>query len=93
MQPTSDGLSLVPYTGPDAGQITVESELNKLARNVSFGHGVHAGIHWRTDSDYSMTLGEAMAISILQDKGRTYQEKFTVSFRKLDGNMVTVSNK
>jgi hypothetical protein len=93
MQPTSDGLSLVPYTGPDAGQITVESELNKLARNVSFGHGVHAGIHWRTDTDYSMTLGEAMAISILQDKGRTYQEKFTVSFRKLDGNMVTVSNK
>src|ERR1019366_2789779 len=68
--PTNDGLALVPYTGPDAGQITVGGELNKLARNVSFGHGVHAGIHWRSDTDWSMTLGEAMAISALQDKAQ-----------------------
>src|SRR5271165_5770932 len=43
--PTSDGLSLVPYTDSDAGQITVNGELNKIAHNVSFGHGLHAGIH------------------------------------------------
>ena len=90
--PSSDGLSLVPYTGPDAGQITVNTELNKLARNVSFGHGVGAGIHWRTDTDYSMLLGEAMAISYLQDKAQTYHEKFTVSLTKLDGTVVTISN-
>jgi hypothetical protein len=90
--PSSDGLSLLPYSGPDAGQITVGGELNKLARNVSFGHGVHAGIHWRTDTDYSMTLGEAMAISYLQDKAKTYNEKFSVTFTKLDGNKVTISN-
>jgi hypothetical protein len=90
--PTNDGLSLVPYTGSDAGQISVGGELNKLARNVSFGHGVHAGIHWRTDTDWSMTLGEAMAIGILQDKAKCYNEKFTISFTKLDGNKVTLSN-
>ena len=90
--PSNDGLSLLPYTGPDAGQITVNTELNKLARNVSFGHGVGAGIHWRTDTDYSMLLGEAMAISYLQDKAQTYHEKFTVSLTKLDGTVVTISN-
>ncbi len=51
--PSNDGLSLVPYTGGDAGQITVNGELNKLAHNVTFGHGIHAGIHWRMDCDWS----------------------------------------
>lgn len=90
--PSSDGLSLGAYTGSDAGQITVGSELNKLARNISFGHGVLAGIHWRADTDWSMTLGEAMAISILQDKAHCYNEKFSISFTKLDGNKVTITN-
>jgi hypothetical protein len=89
MMPTDDGLGLVPYTGP---ALTVGGELNKLARNVTFGHGVLAGIHWRADSDWSMTLGEAMAIAILQDKAKTYNEKFTVSFTKLDGHKVTITN-
>jgi hypothetical protein len=90
LQPSSDGLSLVPYTGGDA--LTVGGELNKLARNVSFGHGVGAGIHWRTDTDWSMTLGEAMAIQMLSDRGKTYNEKFTISFTKLDGNKCTITN-
>jgi hypothetical protein len=90
--PTNDGLGLVAYTGSDAGQITVGGELNKLARNVSFGHGVLAGIHWRADTDWSMTLGEAMAIGILQDKAKGYNEKFSITFAKLDGNNVTISN-
>jgi len=37
--PTEDGLSLVSYTASDAGQLTVNGELNKLGHNVSFGHG------------------------------------------------------
>jgi hypothetical protein len=90
--PSSDGLSLGAYTGSDAGQITVGTELNKLARNVSFGHGVLAGIHWRTDTDWSMTLGEALAISMLQDRAQCYNEKFSITFTKLDGNKVTITN-
>jgi len=92
MVPTSDGLSLVPYTGPDAGQITVNGELNKLCRNTSFGHGVGAGIHWRTDTEYSMLLGEAAALSFLQDRAQCYHEKFSVNITKLDGTVVTISN-
>jgi hypothetical protein len=89
---SSDGTSLVQYTGSDAGQITVGGELNKLARNITFGHGVLAGIHWRTDSDYAMLLGEAMAISYLNDLARSYHEKFSVTFTKLEGNEITISN-
>lgn len=92
LAPTSDGLSLAPYTGPDAGQLTINGELNKLAHNVTFGHGIHAGIHWRSDSEQSMLLGEAIAISVLQDRARCYNEKFTVSFTKLDGTTATISN-
>lgn len=90
--PVNDGLSLVPYTGTDAGQITVNGELNKLANNVSFGHGIHAGIHWRTDTSSSVQLGEAVTISMLQDRAATYAEKFTVSLTKIDGTTATISN-
>jgi len=90
--PSNDGLSLLPYTGGDAGQITVGGELNKIANNVSFGHGILSGIHWRSDTDSSIKLGEALAISVLQDKARTYHEKFTVNFTKIDGTIATISN-
>jgi hypothetical protein len=92
MLPTDNGLALVPYTGSDAGQMTVNGELNKLANNVSFGHGIHAGIHWRTDTSASVQLGEAVAISMLQDRASTYAEKFTVNLTKIDGTIATISN-
>ena len=90
--PTPGGLSLVPYTGNDAGRLTVNGELNKLAHNVSFGHGILDGVHWRSDTDCSIQLGEAVAISILQDRARTYREPFTVSLTKIDGTIATISN-
>jgi hypothetical protein len=89
---TNDGLSLVPYIGSDAGQLTVSGELNKLANNVSFAHGIHAGIHWRSDTSSSIQLGEAVAIGMLQDRAQCYAEKFTVSFAKIDGTIATISN-
>ena len=91
--PTSDGLSLAPYTGSDAAQLTVNGELNKLGHNISFGHGVHAGIHWRSDSDTSLFLGEAVALRCLGDKARTYNEPFTVQLTKFDGTIATISNR
>ena len=85
--------SLVPYTGSDAGEITVNGELNKIANNVSFGHGIHAGIHWRSDTSSSIQLGEAVTIGMLQDRAATYAEKFTISFKKIDGSIATISLK
>ena len=91
--PTSDGLSLEPYTGSDAGKLTVNGELNKLGHNVTFGHGIHAGIHWRSDSDTSLLLGEAVALSLLRDRAKTYNEPFTISLTKFDGTTTTISNR
>ena len=88
--PTSDGLSLVPYTGSDV--LTVNGELNKLGHNVSYGHGIHAGIHWRSDTDTSLVLGEAVALSFLRDRAQTYNEPFTVNLTKFDGTTATISN-
>jgi hypothetical protein len=90
--PTPDGLSLVPYTGADAGQLTVNGELAKLGHNVSFGHGIHAGIHWRSDTDTSLLFGEAVALNILQHKAKTYNEPFTIHLTKFDGSTATISN-
>ena len=45
-----------------------------------------------SDTDASIKLGEALAISILQDRALTYHEKFTVSFSKIDGTTATISN-
>jgi len=92
VMPAPDGLSLVPYTGADAGELTVNGELAKLGHNVSFGHGIHAGIHWRSDTDTSLLLGEAVALSILRHKARTYNEPFTIELTKFDGSTATISN-
>lgn len=90
--PTSDGLALTPYTAADAGQLTVNGELNKLGHNVTFAHGIHAGIHWRSDSDTSLLLGEAVALNFLRNRAPTYNEPFTVSLKKFDGTTATISN-
>ncbi len=90
--PSSDGTTLNAYTGSDAGQLTVDGELHKLASNISFGHGIHGGIHWRSDTVTSIQLGEAVALSVLQDRVHLYNEKFTVKLKKLDGSVATLSN-
>ncbi|MGB8257008.1 MAG: vanadium-dependent haloperoxidase [Pseudonocardiaceae bacterium] len=93
VMPTADGTSLSPYAAPVGHGLTVNGELNKLAHNISFGHGIHAGIHWRSDTDTSIQLGEAIALSYLQDRAHTYNEKFEVSLQKVDGTTVTISHR
>jgi hypothetical protein len=90
--PNSNGTATAAYTGPDAGSLTVDGELHKLASNISFGHGTLAGIHWRSDTVTSIQLGEAVALSYLRDRAHTYNEQFSVSLKKLDGTIATISN-
>ncbi len=85
--PSADGLSLLPYSGPD---LTLGGEMNKLAANIAIGRN-HAGVHWRSDYQESLKLGEALAISILKDQRATYNEKFAgFTFTKFDGTTITV---
>lgn len=85
--PDATGSTLVPYTGP---ALTAGNEIDKLASNIAVGR-IPAGVHWRSDSEEAMRLGEACAISVLQDMRRTWNEKFDgFSFRKFDGTTVTI---
>ncbi len=88
--PSADGTALQPWNGSDS--LTVNGELHKLAHNISFGHGIHAGIHWRSDTDVSIQLGEAIALSVLRDMACTYAEPFTITITKLDGSPATITN-
>ena len=89
VMPAPDGLSLVPFSG---APLTVNGELSKLAFNVSFGHGIHAGIHFRSSTYWSILLGEQVGLSILQDRARSYNEPFTINITKFDGTTATISN-
>ena len=90
VQPTDDGLSLVPYVGADASDLTVGGELNKIAANVALGRNT-AGVHWRSDGNESLKLGEQIAIGILRDQRACYNEVFNgFSLTKFDGTTVTV---
>jgi hypothetical protein len=90
--PGVNGLSLNSYTGADRDTLDVNGELNKLAFNISFGHGIHAGIHFRSSTVWSILLGEQIGISILNDRARSYNEPFKITITKFDGTAVAISN-
>jgi len=85
--PSADGLSLVPY---DAAALTLGGELNKLAYNQIMGRN-WAGIHYRSDADGGLALGETVAMCFLQDQVNTFTETFPgFSFTKFDGTPVSI---
>src|SRR5271157_4672169 len=90
--PSADGLSLVPYTGTDRDSLDINGELAKLGFNITFGHGIHAGIHFRSSSMQSLLLGEQVGLSILRDRAAGYREPFTINITKFDGTTATISN-
>ena len=90
VQASSDGLSLVSYTGTDRNSLTIGGEMDKIAANIAIGRN-HAGVHWRSDYADSLLLGEGVAISILRDQKATYSESFNgYTFTKFDGSRITV---
>jgi hypothetical protein len=87
---SEDGSRLSSYTGPDADQITVNGEINKLASNIAMARNF-AGIHWRSDYSEGLKLGEAVALSILREQRACYAEPFSgFTITKFDGASVTV---
>ena len=85
--PSDDGLTLVPYDGPP---LTIGSELNKLAANVSLGREA-CGVHYRSDGVEGMRLGEEIALSILRDMATIYNEQFPgFTLTRFDGTSVTI---
>ena len=92
MESSADGSTLVPYTGADRDSLTINGELSKLAWNVTTGHGIHSGIHYRSSSYFAIQLGEQVGISVLQDRAKGYNEPFTINITKFDGTGATIRN-
>ena len=92
VQPNTAGTALNTYTGADRNNLDINGELNKLCYNISFGHGIHAGIHFRSSTYWSILLGEQVALSVLRDRARGYNEKFTINITKFDGTTATITN-
>jgi len=72
VEPSTDGLRLLARTDYSP---TVGDEIDKLAFNIAMGRD-WAGIHYRSDVDAGLRLGEDVGISILQDLACTYTEDF-----------------
>jgi hypothetical protein len=80
-----DGSSLSPYAGADASSMTIHGELNKLAANIATGRNI-AGVHYRSDGDEGMKLGEKVAIQWFKDLREQQNEEIgSVSIVKFDG--------
>ena len=87
---SADGLSLLPYTGPDAAQMTVGGEINKLAGNDALFRNA-AGVHWRSDYTQSLLLGETVAIGLLQELSITFNEdEAFFQLTRFDGTTVRI---
>ncbi len=91
-EPAASGLTLNNYTGADKNDLDINGELNKLGFNITFGHGILAGIHFRSSSYWSMLLGEQIALSVLRDRAKGYNEPFTINITKFDGTTATITN-
>ncbi|MEW5931313.1 MAG: vanadium-dependent haloperoxidase [Gemmatimonadota bacterium] len=89
--PNADGTALVAYTGADAAQLTVGGEINKLAGNVALGRNA-AGVHWRSDYDQSLLLGEQVAIGVLQEQSLLLNEPEFYQITRFDGTTIRIQN-
>lgn len=73
------------------GTLMMFDELDKLASNVGVGR-LFAGVHYRSDHDHAVRLGELMALRTLQDWTRLYNEPFQgFQVRTFGGNTLTVT--
>jgi len=74
--------------------LTLEGELNKLAANISIGRD-WAGVHYYSDYEASLKMGEEIALSILQEQTVCHNplENLEYTVPKFDGTtLVTIKN-
>lgn len=85
------GDSLVPSSDEAFSdcKLTVRSELEKLADNISIGRDV-AGVHYFSDQWESLLLGEKIALGILEETRLTFREPFHFSLTKFNGDHVHI---
>ena len=89
VEATADGTRLEPWHGE---ALTLGAEIDKLAANIALARDA-AGVHFRADSIRGLRVGEAVAIGLLADYSRTYNERFDgFILSRLDGTRVVIAN-
>ncbi len=87
VEATADGQSLDPWLGTD---LTLGGELDKLASNITLGRDL-AGVHYRSDGTDGLFLGEQVALAMLADDTRLYNEDFGgFELTSFDGTSVLI---
>ncbi|MEM9248428.1 MAG: bromoperoxidase [Pseudomonadota bacterium] len=91
VESSADGSRLCDLEkGCDAG-MTLEGELNKLAANISIARNM-AGVHYYSDYYDSLRMGERVAVGILVEQMRSYDEKVEMVFRSFDGDLIEIKS-
>jgi membrane-associated phospholipid phosphatase len=86
-----DGAAEFQPPGADARRFNVTDELDKLASNVALGRNF-GGVHYRTDGEHGLLLGEAVAIRVLRRELTKYAEDgVELRLRKRSGRTVTLA--
>ncbi len=80
---------LIPAGPP--GKLTVSGELDKLAANIAIGRNM-AGVHFHSDYYDSLRLGERVAIGMLLERMRSYQDPCTIRLRSFDGDRIELKS-
>jgi hypothetical protein len=84
---------LSPYRGADKGDLTIVGELNKLASNAALGRNF-AGVHFRSDGDQGLAIGEQIAIQYLKSKLQEYALRSALNsftLEKFDGTIIEIT--
>ena len=85
-----NGTDRVEFDMDGHNALTIHGELNKIAANISRGRDF-AGVHYRTDSDLGMELGEKVAMAWFKDNiARQIESVGTITFVGFDGTTKTV---
>jgi membrane-associated phospholipid phosphatase len=89
VEASADGAELEPWRG---AALTLGGEIDKLASNIALARDA-AGVHFRSDSIAGLKLGEAVALGLLADYSRTYNEQFDgFVVTRFDGETVQIAN-
>jgi hypothetical protein len=88
----SNPIQLIALSGEGETTMTVGSELDKLASNIALARNF-GGVHYRSDGDNGILLGEEVGIHVLQDHARTYPESGFTGFEltKRDGTRIRIT--
>jgi hypothetical protein len=89
VEASADGTRLEPWRGEP---LTLGGEIDKLASNIALARDA-AGVHFRSDSIEGLKLGEEVAVGLLADYSRSYNERFDgFVLSRFSGEKVRIAN-